>query len=154
MTRVVVLHAVLAIAVGLFPGGAWPRAGNPRLFAGPGSFERMGHRHGRLRGTCAFQGTPWIMTMHGPWPRKLVISGRQQCGMHLRQITLRHIVVFKKMTLLTDPQHGSVQLFPNGRVTYRVKDGYQGADAFNLEVCGLRDGQEGCSELDFSVQIE
>lgn len=61
--------------------------------------------------------------------------------------------IFKRLYLVTPPQHGAIQLIEGGRYRYSTRAGYRGPDSFKLRVCGNQNGYEGCADLDYAVTI-
>ncbi len=76
------------------------------------------------------------------------------CVIHLGSSSNGRVVIFRKMTLLTDPRHGTVSLRENGRVIYTPQASYRGPDDFKLEICGVRDNGDRCWNSEVSASVE
>ena len=61
---------------------------------------------------------------------------------------------FKRLLLVSAPQHGSISLREGGHYTYSTQVGYRGPDSFMLRICGNEGGRDGCADLQYTVTIE
>jgi hypothetical protein len=60
---------------------------------------------------------------------------------------------FKRLLLVSPPQHGSISLRQGGYYTYRPNAGFQGADSFQMRVCGTEGAIEGCADLQYTATV-
>jgi hypothetical protein len=63
-------------------------------------------------------------------------------------------IVFKRLYLVTRPQHGTVALREGGHYHYVSAAGYRGSDSFMLRVCGSVNGHDRCANLQYAVSVE
>jgi hypothetical protein len=60
--------------------------------------------------------------------------------------------VFTATTVSRASSNSTVRPFSHG-YTYTPKAGFVGQDSFSMRVCGSRDGQSGCSTLNYNVVV-
>jgi hypothetical protein len=63
-------------------------------------------------------------------------------------------MIFKRLFLVSAPQHGSISLREGGHYTYSTQAGYRGPDSFMLRICGTEGGLDGCADLKYTVTID
>jgi hypothetical protein len=63
-------------------------------------------------------------------------------------------MIFRRLYLVTPPQHGAIQLIEGGHYNYSTRAGYRGPDSFTLRVCGNQNGYDGCADLQYAVTID
>jgi hypothetical protein len=61
---------------------------------------------------------------------------------------------FKRLLLVSAPQHGSIALREGGYYAFSAQAGYRGRDSFTLRICGTEAGSDGCADLQYTVTIE
>jgi Bacterial Ig domain len=102
-------------------------------------------------GTCLVSGGGFNFT-GGPWTRSMTVTAGSECG---GTFGAAGRVVFKRLYLVTAPQHGTVTLREGGHYHYAARAGYRGADSFMLRVCGIGGaGREHCADLSYAVTVQ
>jgi len=91
------------------------------------------------------------LTSAGPWPMRLRALEGEACNANFRSYGP---MIYRRLYLVSSPQHGNIQLIEGGRYRYSAQAGYRGADSFMLRVCGTQNGYEGCADLQYAVTIE
>jgi hypothetical protein len=90
------------------------------------------------------------LTSTGPWPMRLNARENETCGANFSS---HGPMIFKRLYLVTPPQHGTIKLIEGGRYRYSTPAGYRGPDAFQLRVCGNQNGYDGCADLQYAVTV-
>ena len=66
----------------------------------------------------------------------------------------RSNLTFKRLSLVTPPARGKINLREGGYYIYSAPAGYKGQDTFTLRVCGSEDNKPGCATLNYEVTVE
>jgi len=103
-----------------------------------------------VRAACSVEGR-FRLTSEGPWPRSMILKSGGGCG---NTFAIHGAGFFKRLYLVTRPQHGNVVLREGGHYRYFPTAGYHGSDSFMLRVCGNVSGRDGCANLQYSVTVE
>jgi hypothetical protein len=99
---------------------------------------------------CGVRGY-YHLTSEGPWPRSMVIRSGDSCEQTFRA---GGAMMFKRLTIVTQPRQGTLSLREGGYYRYATKAGARGKDAFTLRVCGEQGGHAGCANLAYDVTIQ
>jgi hypothetical protein len=99
---------------------------------------------------CVRSGT-YHLTSSGPWPMHITARAGEACSAGFGAIGN---LTFKRLFLVSPPQHGTMSLSEGGHYTYATKEGYRGPDSFMLRICGNEMGHDGCADLQYSVTID
>jgi hypothetical protein len=99
---------------------------------------------------CSVRGQ-FRLTSEGPWTRFMDLESGGTCGNSFRSFGA---MFYKRLYLLTPPQHGKVVLREGGHYRYFSQAGYHGSDQFMLRICGNTSGFEGCANLQYQVKVE
>lgn len=99
---------------------------------------------------CSVAGRFGLMS-EGPWPRYMKLKSGGHCG---NTFTYSGPGFYKRLFLVTRPQHGNVVLREGGHYRYFSTAGYHGSDSFMLRICGNVSGHDGCANLQYSVTVE
>ena len=91
------------------------------------------------------------LTSTGPWPMRIRARSGEACSAGFRA---GGKMIFKRLFLVSAPQHGSISLKEGGHYTYSAKAGYRGPGSFMLRICGNESGMDGCADLKYAVTIE
>ena len=99
---------------------------------------------------CNIQRFEFRFTSQGPWPARMTVQTGKSCGSRNWQTS----GTLKRLSLVSAPRHGTLQLSFPGRYRYSPSSGYVGDDTFTLKLCGSTlGGMEGCADLLFSVNV-
>jgi hypothetical protein len=90
------------------------------------------------------------LTSAGPWPMSIQTKVGTACDGAFRS---GGNTSFKNLVLVSPPQHGSVSLRQGGYYTYRPNAGFQGADSFQMRVCGTEGTIQGCADLHYTATV-
>jgi hypothetical protein len=90
------------------------------------------------------------LTTSGPWPMFIQTMVGTPCNGAFRS---GGNTSFKKLFLVSPPQHGSVSLGQGGYYTYRPNAGFRGSDPFQMRVCGKEGTIEGCADLQYTATV-
>jgi hypothetical protein len=99
---------------------------------------------------CSVKGS-FRLTSEGPWTRFMSLTSGGGCGNTFRSFGA---MFYKRLYLVTPPQHGNVVLREGGHYRYFSKAGYHGSDSFMLRICGNTNGHDGCANLQYNVTVE
>jgi hypothetical protein len=99
---------------------------------------------------CARSGS-YHLTSIGPWPMRIRAQANSSCSANFRA---GGNMIFKRLYLVSPPQHGTIQLIEGGKYIYTTRAGYQGSDSFMLRICGNEGGYDGCADLQYAVAID
>ncbi len=100
---------------------------------------------------CSVKGQ-FRLTSEGPWVRSMGLMSGETCSGFFR--SRRGGVFFKRLYLVTPPQHGTVKLREGGYYQYFSKAGYHGSDNFMLRICGNVNGRDSCANLKYDVVVQ
>jgi hypothetical protein len=99
---------------------------------------------------CSRSGS-YHLSSTGPWPMRIQARSGEACTAGFRA---GGNMIFKRLLLVSAPQHGSISLREGGHYTYSTQAGYRGPDSFMLRICGNEGGRDGCADLQYTVTIE
>lgn len=118
------------------------------------SARRYGHSStdvaNEALGACSVGAGDFRLT-EGPWARAMVVKAGSACG---GTFGAGGRVAFKRLYLITRPQHGNVTLREGGHYQYLSPSTYRGPDSFMLRVCGSANGHDGCANLQYDVTVQ
>jgi hypothetical protein len=92
----------------------------------------------------------FLLSSEGPWNMFLDTDAGKPCGSLFGSVGA---IVYNRLYLPTPPQHGSVSMRHGGYFNYSPKAAYRGSDSFMLRICGNSNGQDGCANLKFNVNV-
>jgi hypothetical protein len=98
---------------------------------------------------CSVKGR-FRLSSEGPWPRYMDLDSGGACGNSFRSFGT---LFYKRLYLVTPPQHGTVRLREGGHYRYFSKAGYRGPDGFMLKICGSMNGKDLCTNLKYEVAV-
>lgn len=99
---------------------------------------------------CSRSGS-YHLTSTGPWPMRIRPRSGETCSAGFRA---GGNMIFKRLFVVSAPQHGSISLREGGQYTYSTQPGYRGPDSFMLRICGNEGGRDGCADLQYTVTID
>ena len=104
---------------------------------------------GNAQADCYVRGQ-FLLSSEGPWNMSLDTDAGKPCGSLFGSVGA---IVYKRLYLAANPQHGSVSMRHGGYFKYSPKAGFRGSDNFTLRICGNANGKDGCANLKFDVTV-
>ena len=97
-----------------------------------------------LAAQCGPSGGQFQFASPGPWPLYTASKSGEECQGTFRAGVNMH---FKRLFVLSQPQHGTIRLQQGGYYYYRSQAGFRGTNSFSFRICGVQGSVEGCTEL-------
>ncbi len=93
----------------------------------------------------------FLFSSEGPWSMAMEVDAGKRCS---SLFASGGASVFKRLYIVSQPQHGSVSIAQGGHYSYNPKPGFRGSDTFMLRVCGNTSGTDGCANLKYDVNVQ
>ena len=90
------------------------------------------------------------LTTEGPWNLYMTVQQGKHCSTQLHS---GGFTIFKQVSVLQSPAHGTVRLQGPTRYVYSASRGYTGDDHFMVKICGNYRGADSCTNVQHNVTV-
>jgi hypothetical protein len=96
------------------------------------------------------RGSSFNLTTEGPWNRYMTVKQGKRCSVILHS---GGETMFKQVSVLQSPTHGTVRLQGPTSYVYSASRGYTGDDHFMVKICGNYRGADNCTNVQYNVTV-
>jgi len=90
------------------------------------------------------------ITTEGPWNWYMTVQHGKHCS---TQLNSGGETIFKQVSVVQSPGHGTVRLQGPTRYMYSASRGYTGDDHFMVKICGNYRGTDSCTNVQHNVTV-
>jgi len=90
------------------------------------------------------------ITTEGPWNWYMTVQQGKHCS---TQLNSGGLTIFKQVSVVQSPGHGTVRLQGPTRYMYSASRGYTGDDHFMVKICGNYRGTDSCTNVQHNVTV-
>jgi hypothetical protein len=96
------------------------------------------------------RGSGFSLTTEGPWNRYMNVQQGRSCSVDLHS---GGETIFRQVSVLQSPAHGTVRLKGPTSYVYSASRGYTGDDRFMVKICGNYHGADSCTNVQYNVTV-